>query len=215
VLCLHVGCVNIVRNVKQGFVVPDDKVILVGRVTIDPPLEQKFGWACTMGVLPPYEKQYGKLFFIFLDTDENKEFTDEAGVICCPHAIMHAKTTIEQKWDEYFIVSLPRKTVYVKGVFVVLEQSPDSAGLIIRSNIKIEVGPGDAYLYIGDFVYTLNKKGKYELTIVDNYNAIKNKYSSHVSGSDSRNIILQNRVIKSNPEVETVSAVLRTRYRAL
>jgi len=215
-LFLSSGCANIATVVKKGATLRDEKVILVGKLILDPMLEQKFGSSCGCGIFPSFEEQYENKLFVFLDNDEHHMFTDDLGVICCPHSVMKAQTAIESIQGEYFTVELPREKTFIKGVFVVLTSSSSTnSGLLIRSNIKIDITPEDAFIYIGDFIYTLNKKQKFELQVVDNFNRVKEKYSSFVKSSQAMPVPIQNKTVKNISEIETFFSTMRTTTRAL
>ncbi|MFH0977490.1 MAG: hypothetical protein V1874_17055 [Spirochaetota bacterium] len=193
------GCSNILENVKAGSSIANDKIIIVGKVNIVPKFEQ-FG-----------DDDWKNKILLFIDDDEKEEFTDDLGLICdLIRMLKEADTVIKSDWDDYFIVELPRKNFYLKGVYVVAERRGNrDSGLLIRSNIKIDIKANDRFIYIGDLNYIMNKKDKYELQIVNNYDSARKKYEKYFS--NLKGVTLQNRILINKSKVETFGATCTLR----
>ena len=183
-------CATMLKPLKDGSPVQNDKIVLIGRIILEPELKQKFNHCIGCGFL---------LRNSYLVLDNRKDFmlSDDLAEVASGSAMRNCQMTGEASWDEPFAIEIPKGDLYAKGVVVRLKST---ATLLIRFNFKIpEASSG--FIYIGDMVFKLNKKEKYEFSVVDNYAEITHRYEKW-----HQSVGLQKKLISENMMIETLFA---------
>ena len=114
-----------------GAQVPEGKVALVGKISYDPEPEQNFKPNSS------WDKEYGRKMYVVFgpDLQHGSELESYA----------------EVKWDEYFVLLLPRKGTSLLCTQTVLGTKGNTqTSLLVYWRLQIPVQPEDAAVYMGD-----------------------------------------------------------------
>jgi SpoVK/Ycf46/Vps4 family AAA+-type ATPase len=192
------GLAKVARPMKEGAIIPDDKIAVVGRIITEPRLVQDLTW--TMKSLN------GKSDIIFSITDEEKlsDATDPSVSAC---------SRIDR--EQYFLIPLSREKAYLNTI---LTMFPENRTLYIYPYLEFDPDPEDRFVYIGDIIIRFEQEndlgGKDTIVeIVDNFYQIKDQYSNHLIDSSGRPVPMTKRLCKVTSEIIDIEMIkLIVRY---
>jgi hypothetical protein len=189
-------CATMLKPLKDGSPVQNDKIVLVGRIILEPELKQVFNNCIGCGSLH-------RTSFLVLDNRKDFMLSDDLADVASAQAMHKAQMLGVVSWDEPFAIEVPKGDLYAKGVVVRLTAT---ATLMIRFNAKLP-DAASGFIYIGDMVFTLNKKDKFEFSLLDNYAEITHRYEKW-----HQSVGLQKKLIPGNMDLETFSVKVIFRY---
>ncbi|HUW69151.1 MAG TPA: hypothetical protein VMX33_02860 [bacterium] len=169
--CAMLGAMGKMASVpKEGAPIPDDKVVIVGRIVFTPePVQNIDGDMIALG--GGGIKQSVDLGFTF--AADKKIIFDKGNADVLAHV----------KWGEYFVLTVPRKTLFLNAIGFVT----DSRGNTVKSvmgtcNVGINIGPDDRLIYIGDVNFRFGVKNSMggtgnDVRVLDNYDDLKKSFT--------------------------------------
>lgn len=165
--CAMLGAMGKMASVpKDGAVIPDDKVVIVGRIIFTPePVQNIDGDMIALG--GGGIKQSVDLGFAF--DAATKIIFDKNNADVLAHF----------KWGEYFVLTVPRKTLYLNAVGFVTDSKGDTVKSVMGAcNVGITPGAEDRLIYVGDINFRFGVKnsmgGTYnDVRVIDAYDDAK------------------------------------------
>jgi hypothetical protein len=151
---------------KNGAVIPDDKVVIVGRIIFTPePIQNIVTDMVAMG--GGGLKRSVDLGFAF--DGEKKIIFDKDNADVLAHI----------KWGEYFVLTVPRKTLYLNAIGFVTDSKGNTVKSVMGTcNVCISPEKDDQLIYIGDINFRFGVKnsmgGTYEdVRVIEDYDGAK------------------------------------------
>jgi len=196
-LLVTTGCAtwHLVPLAEAGKAIPADSIVIVGRIVLDPELKQEWG-PLDFAVKNAYERRG----FPLIAKEMVPKFED----------VTKADHMINAGWNDYFLAVLPKDEplnwISVQ-VFLKVEGSLKDE-LFLNSPFKIDVRPGDRFIYLGDLVYhfnVTNQLGGKEsvLEVKDGYAAAKSKLNGSILDENGKPLSLQKRIPKDVAKLTT------------
>lgn len=196
--CLS-GCVASLEHVRKGTVPERDTVVIVGKISFDPPLTQdKSGPSIGMA---------GKFYSLYnVDSRVQPVYANQADVYL-------GHKSPEYKTYDYFIVRMPRKygTIHMTGITAY----PKVHGfhqviLSVFPRLPIELTGKEPFIYIGDIVFSIVDR-TISMKVLDRHEQVTNQFRGYVVGADGRVIVPAKKLVPVNPDLTARLTDVRTR----
>ncbi len=200
-LLLTTACsVPMANVVKPDQMSSPDKVIIIGKLSFNPPLKQKLNRV--------NNKNWTNISYIFLSTDPEKP---------CDHG-MNADLTMKVNWDEYFVLEVPRKQFYLRKTMLMLSvEGSSTTYLDFKCAFPLPLVSDTGMIYIGDLIYQLNKKNELGgvdtvLEVRDNSAKLPQEFTHFVKKNDGtyltpKTILLKGGKVEAG--MQTITAVVQ------
>jgi hypothetical protein len=200
-LCSCMSMLPVASKPEPGQPVGEDVIVVAGRVIMEPELQQEF-----KGPMVGVKEEFEKKSLIFLSKKPNKPVG----------SVFSADHIISQPWDEYFLAVLPRESLYWSTVYIMLSKAGTwETSLYLHSSFEISYSPDDRFIYLGDFVYHVQRSDKSNelmagMEIRNGFEAARTQLEGDVVGPDGQPLALQNRIPAEVGELKAVIEQLRT-----
>jgi len=191
------GCAGILSNIDRGTEVRDDKVIMVGKISFDPPILQKRS-GLSIGM--------ANVFYSLYNKDVNKK----------PITAIDAEFTVKHhspgyKKYYYFIVKIPRK--YDPIHLTSIHSFP---GIVMNGTTHLEIfpklliprRPDDRFIYIGNIVVK-KVENRISIEIIDEYEYVKKRFQGHVLDKGGHALVPRKCLVKQVGPVSGRSVSVR------
>lgn len=200
------GCAtwHLVPLAEAGKAIPADSIVVVGRIVLDPELKQEWG-ALDFAVKNAYERRA----FPLLAKEMVPKLED----------VTKADHMINAGWNDYFLAVLPKDEPlnWISAQVFLKVQGNLKDELFMNSPFKIDVQPGDRFIYVGDLVYHFNVTNQLGgkdsvLEIRDGYAAAKSKLDATILDENGKPLSLTKRLPKDVAKLTTEVMETRVTY---
>jgi hypothetical protein len=193
ILMLLTSCYTIAENVEKGYVSNDDSIVIVGKVTFDPPIKQEING-------PVGKLAIGNLFIHFkLDPEYQIKWAHEADI------------TVQSLLEgDYFVVEIPKEQLYLMTTYVLTAKGSSwHEELFCHTALKIPVEPEDKIIYIGNLVFGLHDN-TVTLSMNDSFDEIEELYNDYIFDMNGSPSQIQKRLLIGELAVD--GKLIRTQF---
>jgi hypothetical protein len=201
---LTVGLASKVLKVATpGTALPDDAVVLIGRIIFEPEPVQK-GDMTVMTITGITD----------MKRTSDLAFT-KAGAKAASLKAYTWDHYGQAHWGEYFAFVFPRHSISLRGVGVPLRLSGNgSDNLTVHCMIDFNVGPDERVVYVGDLQFRLadtNSMGGTVQTVrvMDSFEEAQKKYGNAFLDAGGATLPLVRRLATAQPDVTTSKEYMR------
>lgn len=183
------ACVHMAKTAEMGSVVPADQVVLTGSISFVPEPKQEIAVGIGTAKLK-------RSCYIMLDRNVSKNIDEDTQDCASGREMAEFENVALVKWGEPFFLLVPRNVNYVKGIHLFKDVSGGGVySIVFPLNLKVDVASEDGFAYIGDITFVGNKKGKYAISLSDNFENYKKQYSSYLKSASGENVELKKKIV--------------------